>query len=123
MILSLLCRHVYSIERYQSLAEKAKRLLIGKHKLGNLTLMHGDGALGLAEAAPFDRVLITAAPEDVPPVLIEQLKDDGIMVLPIGVSPSEQFLMQIIKKPGRETVYNNLGGVRFVRLLEGVRNE
>ncbi len=123
MVLSHLCRHVYSIERFSSLAENAKKLVAGKHKRQNVSIVHADGGRGLPDAAPFDRILVTAASEEVPPFLLEQLKVGGIMVLPLGRTLSEQCLMQVIKKPGGEDEYNDLGKVRFVPLLEGVKDE
>ncbi|MCY4198084.1 MAG: protein-L-isoaspartate(D-aspartate) O-methyltransferase [Rhodobacteraceae bacterium] len=123
MVLSYLCRHVYSIERFRSLTQSAKSLLMEHHKRQRVSIIHGDGSEGLSDAAPFDRIIITAAAEEVPPVLMKQLKPDGIMVLPIKRSHSDQSLMQVIRKQYAEDEYNDLGMVRFVPLLEGVNDE
>ena len=123
MILSHLCRHVYSLERFRSLAESAKQLVVGRHKRQNVSILHADGGRGLPDAAPFDRILVTAASEEVPPYLLEQLKIGGIMVLPVGRTLSEQCLMQVTKGAGEDDEYNELCGVRFVPLLEGVKDE
>ncbi len=123
MVLSYLCRHVYSVERFRSLAQSAKSLLVERHKRQRVSIIHGDGSEGLSDAAPFDRIIITAAAEEVPPVLMKQLKPNGIMVLPIKRSHSDQSLMQVIRKQHAEDEYNDLGMVRFVPLLEGVNDE
>lgn len=123
MILSLLCRHVYSVERFRSLASSAKKLVIDTHLRQNVSIVHSDGANGLKEAAPFDRIIVGAASEEVPPLLLEQLKPNGIMVLPIGRSASEQCLMKVTKSSDGEIIYYELGAARFVPLLEGVDDE
>src|SRR5690606_17250775 len=87
--------------------------------LHNVTVVHGDGSLGLPEQAPFDRVILTAAAEDPPPPLLDQLRVGGIMVLPVGQSDSVQKLLKIVKtEDGLD--YTDLGSVRFVPLVEGV---
>ena len=84
-ILARLARRVYTIERHRRLARRARELF---QKLGlhNITVVHGDGSLGLPEQAPFDRIIVTAAAEDAPQALIDQLRPGGIMVLPVGQS-------------------------------------
>ena len=84
--------------------------------------MHGDGSLGLPEQAPFDRIIVTAAAEDAPRVLIEQLREGGIMVLPVGQSDAVQKLIRIVKTP-EGLDYTDLGAVRFVPLVEGVAQD
>lgn len=120
-ILSRLARRVYSIERHKDLARAAWRAL---EKLGcsNVIVVHGDGALGLPEQAPFDRILLTCAAEDPPKLLLDQLRPGGIMVLPVGQSATVQTLLKITKtETGLE--YADLGAVRFVPLVEGVASE
>ena len=123
MVLSYLCRHVYSVERFRALASRAKQLVIDIHKRQNVSIVHADGSLGLPNAAPFDRILVTAASEDVPPTLLEQLKIGGIMVLPLGRENRDQFLMRVTKTTDKDYLYEDLGKVRFVPLLEGVRDD
>lgn len=123
MILSHLCRHVYSIERYRALAYSAQKLVVNKHKRQNVSIVYADGTRGLPDAAPFDKILVTAASEDIPPTLLQQLKIGGIMVLPLGRSNLHQSLVQVVKKSTKDHRYNDLGRVRFVPLLEGVRDE
>ena len=82
-VLSRLAREVVSIERYRTLADKARERLAA---LGydNVEVAVGDGFAGVPERAPFDRIIVTAAAEQVPQALVDQLADDGVMVLPLG---------------------------------------
>ncbi|MCY3877699.1 MAG: protein-L-isoaspartate(D-aspartate) O-methyltransferase [Rhodobacteraceae bacterium] len=122
LILSYLARYVYSLERFRSLADTARETVIEKHKRKNVSILHMDGGIGLPDAAPFDRIIVTAAAEDVPPKLLDQLKAGGTMVLPINCSATEQRLMRVDKRPSGPE-YTELFGVRFVPLLEGVKDE
>jgi len=98
-ILSLLSKEVYSVERIPSLAERAKKTL---KELGynNVKIFIRDGTLGLKEYSPYDRILVTAGAKDVPPPLIEQLGEGGIMVIPVGDIYC-QDLMVIRKRKGK----------------------
>ena len=120
-ILSRLARRVYTVERHRRLARRAKDLLL-KLALHNITVVHGDGSLGLPEQAPFDRIILTAAAEDPPQPLVDQLKPGGIMVLPVGQSNAVQTLIRIVKT-ARGLDYTDLGAVRFVPLVEGVAHD
>ncbi len=113
-ILAELARWVYSIERYPSLAHRAKRIL---EKLGynNVIIKVGDGTKGWPEAAPFDAIIVTAAGPKIPEPLIEQLKDGGRLVMPVGDEWS-QYLIKVTKK-GDRLIKENLGAVRFVKLV------
>ena len=120
-ILARLARRVYTVERHRRLARRTKELFLdlGLH---NVTVVHGDGSFGLREQAPFDRIILTAAAEDPPQPLIDQLREGGIMVLPVGQSDSVQTLIKIVKTDsGLE--YTDLGAVRFVPLVEGVAQD
>jgi protein-L-isoaspartate(D-aspartate) O-methyltransferase len=116
-VLSRLAREVISIERYRTLAERARMRL---ETLGyrNVEVRIGDGLAGAAERAPFDRIIITAAAENVPETLVEQLADGGIMVLPLGPHDGTQRLIRLTKI-GDELKREDLIGVRFVPLLPG----
>jgi protein-L-isoaspartate(D-aspartate) O-methyltransferase len=120
-ILSRLARRVYTIERHRRLARRTKEIFarLGLH---NITVVHGDGSLGLPEQAPFDRIIVTAAAEDPPRVLIDQLRPGGIMVLPVGQSNAVQTLIRI-EKTEAGLDYTDLGAVRFVPLVEGVAQD
>ena len=95
-ILSILSKHVYSIEIIDALLKESSQRL---KKLGynNISVKSGDGYKGLEEEAPFDRIIITAAPEEVPDKLLDQLNIGGIMVVPIGKQFEVQHLW-VIKK-------------------------
>jgi protein-L-isoaspartate(D-aspartate) O-methyltransferase len=121
-ILARLARRVYTIERHRRLARRTKELFtrLGLH---NITVVHGDGSHGLPEQAPFDRIIVTAAAEDAPQVLIDQLRPGGIMVLPVGQSNAVQTLIRIVKTEDAGLEYTDLGAVRFVPLVEGVAQD
>jgi protein-L-isoaspartate(D-aspartate) O-methyltransferase len=116
-VLSHLCRHVYTIERYKDLQKGASKQF---EKLGikNVTTIIGDGWLGWPPQAPFDRIIVTAAAPSVPDALLEQLKVGGRMILPLGETRETQFLTQIDKtEDGIEQT--ELISVRFVPLVKG----
>jgi protein-L-isoaspartate(D-aspartate) O-methyltransferase len=98
-ILAELAKEVYSIERFEGLAKRAESVL---NELGymNIKIKVGDGTLGWEEAAPFDRIIITAASPRVPLPLIEQFRESGKLILPLGESFS-QVLTVIEKKKGK----------------------
>lgn len=115
-ILSRLCRMVYSIERHKSLlahAESVFRTL----NLENIHTRCGDGSKGWPEAAPFDRIIVTAAAESVPPALTDQLIPGGILVIPVGSQSEGQSLLRIRKQEDGSLEEHTLMGVRFVPLV------
>ena len=116
-ILSKLSRFVYTVERYSSLKKKAENLLKG---LGanNIFFKHADGGLGWSEQAPFDRIIVTANAPEIPNILVEQLINEGIMIIPVGDDYNQQILKKVIKKENKILV-ENLMQVRFVPLIEG----
>ena len=105
---------VFTVEIVRSLGERATALL---SELGyrNVQVRVGDGYLGWPEAAPFDRIVVTAAPDHVPHPLIEQLKPGGRMVLPVGPDQDQELLV-ISKQSDGRTVTENKLPVRFVPL-------
>ncbi len=120
-VLSLLAREVVSVERYRTLADIARRRL---QKLGykNVEVIVGDGFAGAPEHAPFDRIIVTAAAEKLPEELIEQLKDGGAMILPLGPHGGSQHIVKLTKsQTGIE--HEQLIAVRFVPLLPGRARE
>jgi protein-L-isoaspartate(D-aspartate) O-methyltransferase len=116
-VLSRLAREVVSVERYRTLADRARMRL---KTLGyrNVEVRVGDGLIGVAESAPFDRIMITAAAESVPDALTEQLAEGGVMLLPLGPHAGPQRLVRLTKN-GDELKREDLIGVRFVPLLPG----
>ena len=120
-ILSRLCREVITIERYRTLAEAARTRLT---TLGytNVEVVIGDGLAGAPDKAPFDRIMVTAAAEQIPPALVDQLGEGGVMVLPLGPHNDAQVIVTLTKtKQG--LVRENLIAVRFVPLLPGKARE
>ncbi len=108
---------VYTIERLKKLAEGAKRSLKDTGYENIVTVIHGDGTLGYPEAAPYDKILVTAAsPSKIPQPLKEQLKNGGIMCIPAGSKNFAQNLY-IIKKRGEKFDTKRVSGVRFVPLI------
>ena len=115
-ILSKLVNHVYSIEIIPELGKEAANRL---DKLGydNVTVKIGDGYNGWEEHAPFDRIIVTAAPEQIPKKLVDQLKSGGLMILPVGKTSFGQD-MRIVKKDrtGQVTTQETIP-VRFVPMI------
>ena len=117
LVLSKLSRFVYTIERHNILLKKAKNLLQSL-EINNVFFKHADGGLGWSEQAPFDRIIVTASAPEIPTKLLNQLVDNGIMVIPVGEDNDNQVLKKIIKK-GDSFIVKNIMNVRFVPLLEG----
>jgi protein-L-isoaspartate(D-aspartate) O-methyltransferase len=116
-ILSKLCRRVYTIERYKSLMKTAEERFKALN-LTNITTQVGDGSKGWPPAAPFDRIIVTAAAPGVPRILLEQLAEGGVMVLPVGKEGGEQILLRLVKTP-EGIATEHLMNVRFVPLVSG----
>lgn len=120
-ILSRLAREVISVERYRTLAEAARQRLAA---LGydNVEVRLGDGLAGVPERAPYDRIIVTAAAETIPEALLQELAEDGVMVLPLGPHAGPQQLVKLTK--GEQAIkQEDLIGVRFVPLLPGKARE
>jgi protein-L-isoaspartate(D-aspartate) O-methyltransferase len=113
-VLAELAAHVYSIERHARLSDRAAERL---RALGytNCTLHVGDGTVGWAEQAPFDRIMVTAATQKCPPSLFEQLREGGILVGPFGADDYQT--LQVIRKVGGEPYARAVTGCRFVPLI------
>jgi len=120
-ILSHLARRIYTVERHRELARSARQA-IDALGLVNVTVMTSDGSLGLPDQAPFERILLTAAPEDPPANLLAQLREGGIMVLPVGQSDHVQSLIKV-QKTADGLDYTELCEVRFVPLVEGIAQD
>jgi protein-L-isoaspartate(D-aspartate) O-methyltransferase len=118
-ILAHLAGHVVTVERYRTLAEIAERRL-RELKLDNVTVLVGDGTLGAPEYAPFDRIVVTAATPELPQGLVDQLRDGGILIAPVGPIAGVQSLARFRKKAGAEGLEREeLMPVRFVPLVPG----
>ncbi len=105
--------HVYTIERYSSLVENAKENLKSTG-IKNVTIELGDGSEGLPKYAPYDRIYVTCAAPDIPPPLIDQLKDEGKLMVPVGKMVCQ---LELIEKKKGKLHSKNLGGCAFVPLV------
>ena len=120
-ILSHLARRVYTVDRHKRLVDAAQETFDALG-LSNITAMAADGSHGLAEQAPFDRIIVTAAAEDPPGPLLAELKTGGIMVIPVGQSDHVQTLIKVTRTESGYD-YDELRSVRFVPLVEGMGPE
>jgi protein-L-isoaspartate(D-aspartate) O-methyltransferase len=120
-ILAQLCRRVYTIERHKPLLDEAEARF-KKLRLHNITTRLGDGWLGWPEQAPFDRIIVTAAPPSVPQTLMDQLAPDGLIVLPLGSEKRSQRLVRI-RKTESGPVQEDIAPVRFVPMVKGLPDE
>jgi protein-L-isoaspartate(D-aspartate) O-methyltransferase len=120
-VLSRLAREVVSIERYRTLADQARERL---RLLGydNIEVVIGDGFAGVPDRAPYDRIIVTAAAERLPEALLDQLADQGVMILPLGSQDGSQHLIKLTKSQ-TGTRRENLIPVRFVPMLPGQAQE
>jgi protein-L-isoaspartate(D-aspartate) O-methyltransferase len=120
-VLSRLVREVVSVERYRTLADQARARL---RALGydNVTVVVGDGFVGVPGRAPYDRIIVTAAAETLPQTLIDQLADGGVMILPLGPQSGAQHLVKLTKTQ-TGIARQQLIPVRFVPLLPGTAKE
>ncbi|MRS14110.1 protein-L-isoaspartate O-methyltransferase [Enterobacteriaceae bacterium RIT691] len=114
-ILAHLVHHVCSVERIKSLQWQARRRL-KQLDLHNVSTRHGDGWLGWQARAPFDAIIVTAAPEEIPVALMSQLAEGGILVLPVG---EEHQLLKRVRRRGDEFIIDIVEAVRFVPLVKG----
>ena len=120
-VLAPLCRRLYTIERFRELLDGAEQRFADL-RLTNITTRCGAFSRGWAEQAPFDRIIVTAAAHDIPPILVEQLAIGGVMVVPVndGRNENDQRLLRVVRREdGVET--EELGVTRFVPLVEGDR--
>ena len=117
-VLAPLVGRVCSIERVGALLRRARRLL-RELEIHNVRIKHGDGWAGWSAKAPFDGVIVTAAPADVPRALLEQLADGGRLIIPAG--PSGQQNLFAITRQGSSFERKDLGAVSFVPLVQGTR--
>ena len=120
-VLARLGRRVYSIERYKKLSEAARKT-IESLSIANVTILCNDGTAGLVEQAPFDRIMVSAAVDDIPQILLDQLNPQGVLVAPVGRGEKLQTIVRVDK---REHGYHHtdLKRVRFLPIQEGTETE
>lgn len=114
-VLAQLVNHVFSIERIKTLQWEAKRRL-KQLDIYNVSTKHGDGWQGWPAKAPFDAIIVTAAAQEIPQALLEQLNDGGRLVIPVGAN--EQQLLKIVRQ-GDNWITDVVEMVRFVPLIAG----
>ncbi|RZQ53996.1 protein-L-isoaspartate O-methyltransferase [Pseudoalteromonas phenolica] len=114
-VLAQVFEQVFSVERIKSLQWQAKRRL---HQLDlyNVSMKHGDGWQGWETKGPFSGIIVTAAAKSLPQALLEQLEDDGALLIPIG--EEEQVLTLVVRK-GEQFIEHKMAPVRFVPLIAG----
>ncbi len=115
-VLAALGAEVYTVEIIPELADHARNVL-AEQSYTNIQVRTGDGYGGWPERAPFDAVIVTCAPDNIPPALVEQLREGGRMILPLGTSAGQRLVI-LRKTAGRVDVEEDLP-VRFVPMRHG----
>jgi protein-L-isoaspartate(D-aspartate) O-methyltransferase len=113
-ILGELAAEVWTIERHEELAMKA-RAILARLGYANVHVVVGDGSVGLPQRAPFDKILVAAAAPKIPESLVVQLADGGRLVVPVGNRFEQQ--VQVVRKVGAKTVVTAQDPCRFVPLV------
>ena len=115
-ILAQLSGHVYTVERILPLLNKAKKHL-REINIRNISFSHGDGGWGWPEKAPYDGILVSAAPQEIPEMLLEQMAVGGVMIIPIGREGAQE--LQKVVRTATEYQVEVLDPVSFVPFLSG----
>jgi protein-L-isoaspartate(D-aspartate) O-methyltransferase len=108
---------VFAVEHLEKLVATARGNLGRAGYADRVTLVQGDGSIGYVDRAPYDRILVTAAAPKIPPPLIDQLKPEGLLVIPVGGRMFPQELISVKKKTDGTLQRESLGGVAFVPLV------
>jgi len=116
-VLAPFAQHIYSIERILPLVQRAQRTLreIGVH---NVSIRHDDGWHGWRSQAPFQGIIVAAAPEGVPRVLLEQLDEGGVLVIPVGAGATQE--LTCITRAGETFTRHTIARVSFVPFVPGM---
>lgn len=115
-VLAKLARRVHTIERHEPLAEIA-RARFKKLKMHNIDSHIGDGSKGWKLAAPYERIIVTCAAPEIPQLLLAQLSIGGMMIIPVGGTVADQFLLKLTRTAEDEVKKEVLTPVRFVPLV------
>ena len=119
-VLAHLCRRVYTIERHRPLLDIARERLEALDLIRTISTRAGDGMMGWPEAAPFERIIVTAAAgKEIPAKLLSQLAVGGVMILPMGQDKANQFIVRVTHVSEGEYLQERLWPTRFVPLLPG----
>jgi protein-L-isoaspartate(D-aspartate) O-methyltransferase len=121
-VLAEIVGQVYTIEIVGALAERARSDL-ARAGVDNVEVRHADGYFGWEELAPFDAIIVTAAPDHIPQPLLQQLKIGGHVIIPVGPVGGVQTLWRVTRVSEDEVRNENLGGVRFVPFTREERQE
>ncbi len=113
-VLSRLCHRVYSVERVNSLLVRARQVFSSLHYY-NIRSHLSDGTLGWPESGPYDAIIVTAGGPDIPQPLLEQLKEGGRMVIPVGSQQGQE--LKLVEKREGDVVVTDLSPVKFVDLV------
>ena len=116
-VLAALVKEIYTVERIEPHYQQARRLAM-KLGLHNIKFKLSDGSWGWESYAPYDAIVVTAAPKEIPPSLIDQLAENGRLVIPVGKTAAIQDLI-LIRKTKEGIEEENLGAVSFVPLIQG----
>jgi protein-L-isoaspartate(D-aspartate) O-methyltransferase len=116
-VLSRLCRRVYTVERHRDLLAVAEQRFM-QLRLTNIVTKRADGSKGWSEAAPFERIIVTAAARELPEHLLRQLSPGGIMIVPLGEDGTDQMLTKVTKDEIGNIYTQSIIPVRFVPLVE-----
>ncbi|MCP5382120.1 MAG: protein-L-isoaspartate(D-aspartate) O-methyltransferase [Kordiimonadaceae bacterium] len=117
-VLAKLCKRLFTIERHMPLYKSAEEMF-KKLRIFNITTLFGNGIKGWKEQEPFDRIMVTAAGEEIPDELLYQLKDGGIMIIPVGAQDETQHIIRVTRR-GDDFDVKTLLPVKFVPLLSGI---
>ncbi len=109
--------HVYAVEIVRELAECARRNVMKAGYADRVTIVNGDGSKGFGEKAPFERIVVTSSAPRVPKPLVDQLKTNGVLMIPVGSPSLFQRLIKITKQKDGVIKEENLGGVTFAPLI------
>lgn len=120
-VLSRLCRDVVTLERYRTLADRA-RLVLAELGCTNVDVILGDGFDIPETLGTFDRIIVTAAMEEVPPALLARLEPDGVLIAPVGPLEGSQMLVRFVRR-GDRFEQQELLAVRFVPARTGLARE
>ncbi len=113
-LLAELASKVFTVERYLTLSRKA-RARLEEHGYTNVVLRHGDGSIGWAEFAPYDKIIVTAAAPKFPKALFQQLKNGGTLLFPMGEKKTQSLVF--VTRDGDEAITRDVGQVAFVPLI------
>ena len=109
--------HVYAVEIIPALAEVARKNVMNAGYGDRVSVINGDGSTGYTQKAPYDRIVVTAAAPKIPKPLVDQLKEGGVLLIPVGSPFLFQKLLKLTKQPDGRIKEENLGNVSFVPLI------